>query len=192
MWIFEFSNLRGLFPELRENSPVESLLPEIISSNESEISAKTVENNVGNEFFSENNIVIGALDQIVTSVLSVKANQNEVLPDKSIQNEPPPKPTVIPHLYRIGDDDLTKDEVVRLIESLERRLVFRYGIIEAQIDKVDLELLNQPIKRKGLDPQLLHEETQRKFEVKQEENKLEFLREELKKARLKNHKNHKV
>ncbi len=181
MWIFEFSNLRGLFPELRENSFVESVLPEMTSGSESEGPIKPDEDNISNEVFSENNTVVGALDQLVTSVLSIKAARND-----------PPKPAVIPHLYRIGDADLTKDEVVQLIESLERRLVFRYGIIEAQIDKVDLELLDQPIKRKDLDPQRLHEQAQRKFEVKQEENKLEFLRKELKKARLKNHKNHKV
>jgi hypothetical protein len=182
MWIFEFSNLSGLFPELRGNSFIESILPEVINGNESESPVETDEDDVVYEGFSENNAVVGALDQNVTSVLSVKTTQNEQSP----------KPVIIPHLYRIGDADLTKEEVVQLIESLERRLVFRYGIVEAQIDKTDLELLNQPIKRKDLDPQLLHEEAQRKFDVKQEENKLELLRNELKKARLKNHKNHKV
>lgn len=178
MWSFVYNNLMQLFPELDESYFTEEETNNVSVNTQPEEKLETAVKQSSDAAFSEALKAAEALELNITSVLSDKLAQKLPAPTKN------PKQT-----YRINDTDLSRAELIKFIESLERQMVYNYKFVDNVIDKINLKLLTEQPKRKDLDLQTILNDSEKKRQRQKNERKLELLREELKRQMLKTHKN---
>jgi len=179
MWSFVYNNLMQLFPELDDSFFAEEENGSSSEKTPPEAQPETSVNLNTDAAYKEALQAAEALNQNISLILSEKT---------ASKDNPSTQTKTVKQTYRINDTDMSREDFIKYVQSLEKQMVYNYQFVDNVLDKINLKLLTDHPKRKDLDWQTKVEDRDRKRQLQRNERKLELLREELRKQMLKSHK----
>jgi hypothetical protein len=150
--------------------------PPVINESSLDITAEILQNTTKSDAKSDEISMANALNNAVTSIILLTEPMKKTTAEPVI---PPPKPTPVTL------DDETRKEIEQLIRSLQTSVIYNYQSTDIIDETVSLNnVANFPHREIPKDAEKSAEKLQE--EKKRIENKLQLLRDDLKKAMLKN------